>query len=146
MLGANVGGAYDTLRETVQQYMIVLDVHDLINHVVFDIYQIVFHNVLLFLDLVALRETVQHMKQPVYYEKQPDPEKVKHYEKLFDKYHVVFDIYQIVFHNVLLFLDLVVFHSIQVVSCVVQLFDKYQKLHDLLGREHPELSYIHETE
>lgn len=66
MLGANVGGAYDTLRETVQ-----------------------------------------HMKQPVYYEKQPDPEKVKHYEKL---------------------------------------FDKYQKLHDLLGREHPELSYIHETE
>ena len=44
MLGANVGGAYDTLRETVQ-----------------------------------------HMKQPVYYEKQPDPEKVKHYEKLFDK-------------------------------------------------------------
>ncbi|MEX2948500.1 ribulokinase [Staphylococcus warneri] len=66
MLGANVGGAYDTLRETVQ-----------------------------------------HMKQPVYYEKQPDPEKVKDYEKL---------------------------------------FDKYQKLHDLLGREHPELSYIHETE
>ena len=23
----------------------------------------------------TLRETVQHMKQPVYYEKQPDPEK-----------------------------------------------------------------------
>ncbi|QAV30298.1 ribulokinase [Sulfitobacter donghicola] len=66
MLGANVGGAYGTLKETVQ-----------------------------------------HMKQPVYYEKQPDPEKVKHYEKL---------------------------------------FDKYKKLHDLLGREHPELSYIHETE
>lgn len=66
MLGANVGGAYETLRDTVQ-----------------------------------------HMKQPVYYEKQPDPEKVKHYEKL---------------------------------------FNKYRQLHDLLGREHAELSYIHETE
>ena len=66
MLGANVGGAYETLRDTVQ-----------------------------------------HMKQPVYYEKQPDPVKVKHYEKL---------------------------------------FNKYRQLHDLLGREHAELSYIHETE
>ncbi|SCS69351.1 ribulokinase [Staphylococcus caeli] len=62
MLGANVGGAYATLKDTVE-----------------------------------------HMKQPVYYRKQPDPDKVKQYEVL---------------------------------------FQRYKALHDLLGREHPELSYL----
>ncbi|WP_436860303.1 ribulokinase [Staphylococcus caeli] len=62
MLGANVGGAYPTLKETVQ-----------------------------------------HMKQPVYYRKQPDSNKVKQYEVL---------------------------------------FQRYKALHDLLGKEHPELSYL----
>ncbi|MGW8047855.1 ribulokinase [Staphylococcus shinii] len=62
MLAANVGGAYATLKEAVQQ-----------------------------------------MKQPIYYRKQPKPEKVKKYEIL---------------------------------------FQRYKSLHDLLGKSHPELSYI----
>ncbi|MGK3148950.1 ribulokinase [Staphylococcus shinii] len=62
MLAANVGGAYATLKEAVQQ-----------------------------------------MKQPIYYRKQPEPEKVKKYEIL---------------------------------------FQRYKSLHDLLGKSHPELSYI----
>ncbi|PTI83218.1 ribulokinase [Staphylococcus xylosus] len=62
MLGANVGGAYGSLKETVQQ-----------------------------------------MKQPIYYRKQPEPEKVKQYERL---------------------------------------FQRYKSLHDLLGKTHPNLSYI----
>lgn len=53
----------------------------------------------------SLKETVEHMKQPIYYIKEPEPDKVKVYDKL---------------------------------------FDKYRKLHDILGRENPELSYIHE--
>ncbi len=53
----------------------------------------------------SLKETVEHMKQPIYYIKEPEPDKVKAYDKL---------------------------------------FDKYRKLHDILGRENPELSYIHE--
>lgn len=62
MLGANVGGAYPTLKETVK-----------------------------------------HMKQPVYYRKQPEAKKVKQYALL---------------------------------------FDRYKALHDLLGKEYPQLSYI----
>ncbi|MFW3609639.1 ribulokinase [Staphylococcus caprae] len=53
----------------------------------------------------SLKETVEHMKQPIYYIKEPEPDKAKAYDKL---------------------------------------FDKYRKLHDILGRENPELSYIHE--
>ena len=53
----------------------------------------------------SLKETVEHMKQPIYYIKEPEPDKVKAYDKL---------------------------------------FDKYRKLHDILGHENPELSYIHE--
>ena len=51
MLGANVGGAYQTLEETVH-----------------------------------------HMKQPVYYRLQPDPEKVKQYEVLFQRYKALHDV------------------------------------------------------
>lgn len=63
MLGANVGGAYSTLKDAVE-----------------------------------------HMKQPIHYVKEPESEKVKAYKRL---------------------------------------FDKYRQLHDILGREHPTLSYIH---
>ncbi|MGD6886517.1 ribulokinase [Staphylococcus shinii] len=52
---------------------------------------------------VTLKEAVQQMKQPIYYRKQPEPEKVKKYEIL---------------------------------------FQRYKSLHDLLGKSHPELSYI----
>ncbi|PKI15089.1 ribulokinase [Staphylococcus shinii] len=51
----------------------------------------------------TLKEAVQQMKQPIYYRKQPEPEKVKKYEIL---------------------------------------FQRYKSLHDLLGKSHPELSYI----
>lgn len=63
MLGANVGGAYSTLKDAVE-----------------------------------------HMKQPIHYVKEPESEKVKAYKSL---------------------------------------FDKYRQLHDILGREHSTLSYIH---
>ena len=43
--------------------------------------------------------------------------------------HVVFDIYQIIFHNVLLFLDLVVFHNKQAVSCVARFLLMYHMHH-----------------
>lgn len=51
MLGANVGGAYDSLQETVE-----------------------------------------HMRQPIYYEKTPDAQKVEQYEQLFDKYKQLHDL------------------------------------------------------
>lgn len=51
MLGANVGGAYASLKEAVQQ-----------------------------------------MKQPIYYRKQPEPEKVKQYELLFQRYKSLHDL------------------------------------------------------
>lgn len=53
----------------------------------------------------TLEETVKHMKQPIQYIKEPEIEKVKAYEKLFNKYH---------------------------------------ELHDILGRDYPNLLYIHE--
>ncbi|MCG7338194.1 ribulokinase [Staphylococcus sp. ACRSN] len=40
----------------------------------------------------SVKETVMTMKQPVYYRKQPDPNKVKQYERLFERYQAIHDL------------------------------------------------------
>ncbi|WP_251942515.1 ribulokinase [Staphylococcus sp. Marseille-Q5304] len=40
----------------------------------------------------SLRETVEYMKQPVYYRKQPNPDKVTAYQKQFERYKALHDL------------------------------------------------------